>query len=232
MSYNIHEGQRKKFFLDENVFTPTKAVIETKAKFLNLDVVVGKYSEFFDKYQPSEFFGIIVQTPDSKGVLHDFTQFFNKIDESQTKVVKVVASDLLALTLIKAPGDMGADVCFGSAQRFGVPMGFGGPYSGFFSTREKNVRKMPGRIIGRSIDADNKLAYRMALQTREQHIRREKATSNICTAQALLANIAAMYAIYHGPEGLKGIANRLNLSAHIAARLFEHYGFTLLTNSA
>ena len=108
----------------------------------------------------------MVQTPDAKGILHDFTQFFNQVDESQSKIVKVVASDLLALTLSKAPGDMGADICFGSAQRFGVPMGFGGPYSGFFSTREKNVRKMPGRIIGRSLDADNKLAYRMALQTR------------------------------------------------------------------
>ena len=118
------------------------------------------------KHSPADFFGIVVQTPDAKGILHDFTQFFTKIDESKTKVVKVVASDLLALTLSKAPGSMGADLCFGSAQRFGVPMGFGGPYSGFFSTREEHVRKMPGRIIGRSIDADNKLAYRMALQTR------------------------------------------------------------------
>jgi glycine dehydrogenase len=172
-----------------------------------------------------------VQTPDAKGVLHDFTEFFGQIDASKTGVVKVVASDLLSLTVTKAPGHMGADVCFGSAQRFGVPMGFGGPYSGFFTTREENVRKMPGRIIGRSIDADNKLAYRMALQTREQHIRREKATSNICTAQALLANIAAMYAIYHGPQGLTTIAQRVNGAAQLAANIFEHYGFNLLASS-
>jgi len=220
MSYNIHEGKRRKIFLDENVFTTTQAVIQTKAKFLHMEVIIGKYSDFFTTHNPAEFFGVVVQTPDSKGVVHDFTEFFKKIDDSKTDVVKVVASDLLALTLIKAPGHMGADICFGSAQRFGVPMGFGGPYSGFFSTKEENVRKMPGRIIGRSIDADNKLAYRMALQTREQHIRREKATSNICTAQALLANIAAMYAIYHGPEGLKNIAIRVNTSAHIAANIF------------
>lgn len=231
MSYNIHEGNRRKIFLDEQVFTTTQAVIQTKAKFLNLEVIVGKHQNFLATHNPKDFFGVVVQTPDARGILHDFTNFFQQIDQSQSEVVKVVASDLLALTLTKAPGDMGADICFGSAQRFGVPMGFGGPYSGFFSTKEENVRKMPGRIIGRSIDADNKLAYRMALQTREQHIRREKATSNICTAQALLANIAAMYAIYHGPEGLKDIAKRVNLAAQLASRIFEHYGFTLLANS-
>lgn len=166
MSYNIHEGKRRKIFLDENVFIPTQSVIQTKAKFLDIEVIVGKYADFFVSNKPEEFFGVIVQTPDSRGVVHDFTEFFSKIDKNGDKIVKVVASDLLALTLNKAPGDMGADVSFGSAQRFGVPMGFGGPYSGFFATKKENVRKMPGRIIGLSKDKDDNLAFRMALQTR------------------------------------------------------------------
>ncbi len=166
MSYNIHEGKRRKIFLDENVFIPTQSVIQTKAKFLDIEVIVGKYADFFLSNKPEEFFGVIVQTPDSRGVVHDFTEFFSKIDKNGDKIVKVVASDLLALTLNKAPGDMGADVSFGSAQRFGVPMGFGGPYSGFFATKKENVRKMPGRIIGLSKDKDDNLAFRMALQTR------------------------------------------------------------------
>jgi glycine dehydrogenase len=152
MSYNIHDGSRKRIFLDENVFEPTQAVIVTRAKFLNLEVIVGKYEDFLKTYDPKEFFGVVVQTPDRRGVLHDFTNFFGELDGKKAEVFKIVASDLLALTLTKAPGHMGADVCFGSAQRFGVPMGFGGPYSGFFATKEENVRKMPGRIIGRSID--------------------------------------------------------------------------------
>lgn len=166
MAYNIHDGQRSKIFVDERVFKTTLAVIQTKASFLNIEVIVGKYTDFFKNYSPKEFCGVIVQTPDSKGILHDFTDFFSQIDASKSKITKVVASDLLALCITKSTGEMGADICFGSAQRFGVPMGFGGPYSGFFATKEENVRKMPGRIIGLSKDADGNPAYRMALQTR------------------------------------------------------------------
>lgn len=157
-----------------------------------------------------------MQTPDSDGLLTDYTKFFKKIDDLGHGIVKIVASDLLSLTITKNIGSMNADICFGSSQRFGIPMGFGGPYSGFFAIKKQYIRKMPGRIIGLSKDISENPAYRMALQTREQHIRREKATSNICTAQALLANISAMYAIYHGPAGLRAISKRINNIAQIA----------------
>jgi len=217
MAYNINDGEKKKFFVDENVFVPTIAVIKTRASYLDIEIVVGKYQDFLtDKYKQEEYCGVLVQTPDAHGIITDFSDFFKKIDEKKQNTVKIVASDLLSLTITKSPGSMGADISFGSSQRFGVPMGFGGPYSGFFATKKNNIRKMPGRIIGISKDAENNLAYRMALQTREQHIRREKATSNICTAQALLANISAMYAIYHGPKGLRDIAFRVNNVTQIA----------------
>lgn len=154
MAYNINDGEKKKFFIDSNVFEPTIAVIKTRALYLDIEVVVGNYKDFLGKqYKSEEYCGILVQSPDKHGILTDFTSFFKSIDETKHNTVKVVASDLMALTITKSPGSMGADICFGSSQRLGVPMGFGGPYSGFFATKKNNVRKMPGRIIGISKDA-------------------------------------------------------------------------------
>ena len=215
----LHRVQGKKlgsatgtFLVSDRCFPQTIEVLKSRAEPLGIELRIGPADRMAFG---ADVFGALVQYPDEAGRLEDLRPF---VDQAHAAGVLVaVATDLLALALATSPGEMGADVAFGNSQRFGVPMGFGGPHAAFFATRQEYVRHMPGRVIGVSVDAHGKRAYRMALQTREQHIRREKATSNICTAQALLANMAAMYAVYHGPEGLKAIASRV----HTFARSLE-----------
>jgi glycine dehydrogenase len=198
------------FFVDKNTFPQTIDVLRTRSAPLGINLVVDDVTNL-DVTNP-DLFAVLLQYPDSNGAITDHTAFIQAAHEHDVFVA--VAADLLALTLLKSPGEMGADVVVGSSQRFGIPMGFGGPHSAYFATKDEFKRQMPGRIIGASIDAQGKPGYRMALQTREQHIRREKATSNICTAQVLLAVMAGMYAVYHGPEGLKKIAGRVHALAN------------------
>jgi glycine dehydrogenase len=198
-------GHTGVFLVSDRVFPHTLAVLQGRAEPLGIELRVQPVDAMTFDDRP---FGVLVQYPDEAGRLDDLRPFIARAHAAGARVA--VATDLLALALVMPPGEMGADVVFGSAQRFGVPLGYGGPHAAFFACREADVRHMPGRIIGVSIDAHGRPAYRMSLQTREQHIRREKATSNICTAQALLANIAAMYAVYHGPAGIKAIATRVH----------------------
>jgi glycine dehydrogenase len=200
MSLRLKEG-RNTFFISETCHPQTVEVVRARAHALGIEVVVGSHENFSFT---EKVFGVLVQYPDTFGEIHDFSGFAEKAHAAGAMVT--VATDLLALTLIKPPGEFGADIAVGSAQRFGVPLGYGGPHAAFFATRDEFKRQMPGRIVGVSKDTRGKPALRLALGTREQHIRREKATSNICTAQALLANMASLYACYHGPEGLKNIA--------------------------
>ncbi|MEO8822400.1 MAG: aminomethyl-transferring glycine dehydrogenase [Ginsengibacter sp.] len=217
---NIKAG---KFFIDEKIFPQTKDILITRAKPVGIEPVFGD----FKKAQLDEtYFGAIVQYPNSEGSIEDHRNFIESAHNVNVQVI--MATDLMALTLLTPPGELGADVAVGSSQRFGVPMGFGGPHAAFFSTKDEFKRNIPGRIIGVSVDAQNNRALRMALQTREQHIRREKATSNICTAQALLANMAAMYAVYHGAEGLKNIATRTSFLAQTLAIHLEESGYELI----
>src|SRR5262249_18634978 len=191
---------RPLFFVADTCFPQTIDVLRTRAEPLGFELVVGDPATV--QFTP-RMFGALVQTPDESGVVHELSSFIRRAHEAG--VLVAVATDLLALTLITPPGERDADVVVGSAQRFGVPMGYGGPHAAFFATRLTHARQMPGRLVGVSVDARGKTAYRMAMQTREQHIRREKATSNICTAEALLANMAGLYAVYHGPRGLTSI---------------------------
>jgi len=202
------------FFVSNQLHPQTIDVIRTRAQYIGYEIITGDIYTL----EQHDVFGAILQYPSSTGNVQDLTDVIEKAHAQKTLVA--VAADLLSLTLLKAPGEMGADVVIGSAQRFGVPMGFGGPHAGFMATKDKFKRTMPGRVIGVSKDSKGKPALRMAMQTREQHIRREKATSNICTAQALLANMAAFYALYHGPEGLRKIGRRVHhLTAILAAGL-------------
>ncbi|ASI95095.1 aminomethyl-transferring glycine dehydrogenase [Vibrio rotiferianus] len=213
------------FFVADDVHPQTIEVVKTRAKFIGFEVLVGS----LDSLPEQDVFGALVQYPGTTGEVRDLTDIIAKAQANKTLVT--VATDLLASALLKPAGEMGADVAIGSAQRFGVPMGYGGPHAAFMATRDKHKRTMPGRVIGVSIDTNGNQALRMAMQTREQHIRREKATSNICTAQALLANMASFYAVYHGAEGLRTIARRTHHMTAILAAGLTKGGFELAHNS-
>jgi glycine dehydrogenase len=214
------EDDANAFFISETLFAQTIDVLISRAEPLGIDLVIGDHDSI---NLDGRFFGAIIQYPAEDGNLVDISSFIQAAHKKDIRVV--VASDLLALVLLTPPGELGADVVVGSSQRFGVPLGYGGPHAAFFAAREEYVRQVPGRIIGVSHDKSGSLAYRMALQTREQHIRREKATSNICTAQALLAIMAGMYAVYHGPEGLKAIARRIHGLACMLSAELKNLGY-------
>src|SRR5690242_2368147 len=224
----LHRVQGKKLgdaagtlLVSDRCFPQTIEVLRSRAEPLGIALKIGPVDQM--ALDAPDVFGALVQYPDEAGRIDDLKPFIDKAHAANVKVA--VATDLLALALATSPGEAGADCVFGNSQRFGVPLGFGGPHAAFFATSQEFVRYMPGRVIGVSIDAQGHRAYRMSLQTREQHIRREKATSNICTAQALLANIAAMYAVYHGPDGLRGIGERVHTLATVLSAALGSLGF-------
>ncbi len=225
LSYGSH-GDRDRFFVAESCHPQTIAVVQTRAEPLGIRVHVGDASTFTPT---DEFFGLLLQYPETDGSLRDYRALIEAAHAVGAAVT--MAADLLALTMITPPGDLGADIAVGNSQRFGVPMGYGGPHAAYISAREEYKRKMPGRIIGVSVDAAGNRALRMALQTREQHIRREKATSNICTAQVLLAVMAGAYAVYHGPDGLERIARRVHALTKALAASLEAGGHAVLTEA-
>ncbi len=222
MSYGLFQGDSKTFFVSEACHPQTIDVVKTRAWALGFDVVVGNH-ETFEFATP--IFGVLVQYPATDGTVYDYRAFVERAHEAGALVT--VAADLLSLALLTPPGEFGVDIAIGNTQRFGVPLGYGGPHAAYFSTREAFKRSMPGRLVGVSKDAQGKPALRLSLQTREQHIRREKATSNICTAQVLLAVMAGMYAAYHGPEGIKRIARRIHLLTATLAEGLRKLGFTV-----
>ncbi len=219
MAHRVSKSKSERFFVDEDIHPQTLAVLQTRAGAFGFELVIGNAFEYLPD---DDLFGVLVQYPGSCGAVRDLKPVIEKVHDM--RALAVVASDLMALCLLKPPGAMGADIVIGSAQRFGVPMGYGGPHAAFFATRNDYRRQTPGRIIGYSIDSQGRPALRMALQTREQHIRREKATSNICTSQVLLAVMAGFYAVYHGPGGLRQISGKIHRMAQIMANGLETLG--------
>jgi glycine dehydrogenase len=228
MMYNARSRKMEKegyvsFFVDENIFPQTMGLLETRAIPLGIKLIKGSFNNI--DYS-EKLFGSLVQYPNADGEIIDYAGLVEKAH--QTECMVGVVADLMSLALLTPPGEWGADVVVGSTQRFGIPMGYGGPHAAFFATHDKFKRSMPGRIIGVSIDAQGNQALRMALQTREQHIKRERATSNICTAQALLATMAGMYAVYHGKEGIERIANHIHSTAGFISVKLEELGYKQL----
>lgn len=221
MCYQLRaDDNGNSFFVSQSVHPQTIEILKTRALPLGIQIVVGS----FKTLSPSrDFFGSIVQYPSTDGTIHDYRNFVESMHTTETKVI--VATDLMALTLLTPPGEWGADVAVGATQRFGLPLGFGGPHAGFLSTKDEYKRLLPGRLIGVSKDSQGNPAYRLSLQTREQHIRRDKATSNICTAQVLLAVISSFYAVYHGPNGLSKIATRIHKLTRVLANGLEKLGY-------
>ncbi|MDB6025635.1 MAG: glycine dehydrogenase, decarboxylating, partial [Verrucomicrobiales bacterium] len=226
LCFGVKGEDRNVFFVSANCHPQNIGVLKTRAEALGIEIVIGDHETFAFS---DKVVGALVQYPDTNGTIHNFENFCATAHEAGALVV--VAADLLALTLIRPPGEFGADVAVGSAQRFGVPLGYGGPHAAYFATKDAYKRQMPGRLVGVSKDSHGRPALRLSLQTREQHIRREKATSNICTAQALLANMAAMYAVYHGPEGLKKIAERVHLMTSVLAEALKKLGYEIAFNN-
>ena len=220
------KGDKPKFFVDEEVYPQTKEVIETRAAPMQIELVYGVFNE---TTLDDSFFGALVQYPNEKGAISDYRSFTESATELNIPVCAV--ADLLSLSLITPPGEWGASTVVGTTQRFGVPMGYGGPHAAYFATKDEYKRNIPGRIIGVSIDRHGNRALRMALQTREQHIRRQSATSNICTAQVLLAIMAGMYGVYHGPDGIKGIASRIHSQASVFETAVKSMGYEQLNES-
>ena len=215
-----------KFYVSEDIFPQTLSLLKSRSKPLGIELVIDAIQNV---NLDNSFFGAIVQYPSCSGVISDIEPFIEKCKSFDIKVA--FAADILSLTLLKDPGSMGADVVVGSTQRFGIPLGYGGPHAGYFATKKEYKRNIPGRIIGVTVDTDGQRALRMALQTREQHIKRDRATSNICTAQVLLAVMAGMYGVYHGPEGIKEIGNKVHSHATSLSEALSKIGFENLNDS-